>query len=205
MILSTNATNKELWKNVWAGLAPLKVEVFTWRVIRGRVPIKEELVKRNLLERDMALWPLCNKDIESVNHLFFTCPETWRSWSVWMAIWNVQGYMPNNATTFFMAWNYTYVEPSKKKIGLRGVLRDDAGVVKMTFSKLAGCGGANSTEILAINEAMISKPSEAPWRFWHIVSQIKSMSSKLLGWDIKHIPRSGNDMANSLAKDGVGR
>ncbi|XVE62525.1 hypothetical protein DITRI_Ditri06bG0124600 [Diplodiscus trichospermus] len=38
------------WKLVWTGIAPLKVEIFCWQVLKGRVAVKDEQVKRSSLE-----------------------------------------------------------------------------------------------------------------------------------------------------------
>ncbi|KAK6270426.1 hypothetical protein POUND7_007531 [Theobroma cacao] len=35
--------------------------------------------------------------------------------------------------------------------------------------------------------------------------QIKSISSKVINWEIFHLPRAGNSIAVCLAKEGVGR
>ncbi|XVE61157.1 hypothetical protein DITRI_Ditri06bG0017300 [Diplodiscus trichospermus] len=43
------------WKFVWAGLAPPKVEMFCWQVLRGRIAVKEQLVLRKVLPSRRAL------------------------------------------------------------------------------------------------------------------------------------------------------
>ncbi|EOY06145.1 Uncharacterized protein TCM_020961 [Theobroma cacao] len=57
-VLQNNDKNRELWRYVWAGLAPPKVEIFVWQVMKGRVVVKEDLVKRNLVQRDASLCTL---------------------------------------------------------------------------------------------------------------------------------------------------
>lgn len=79
-VLQNNDRNRELWRYVWAGLAPPEVEVFVWQVMKGRVAVKEDLVKRNLVQRDATLCTLCNREAESVGHLFFSCLESWKVW-----------------------------------------------------------------------------------------------------------------------------
>ncbi|EOX98716.1 Uncharacterized protein TCM_007413 [Theobroma cacao] len=117
-------------------------------------------------------------------------------------------------------------------LGIGGVLQDETGVVKLTFSKKAGWGDANLAKVLAVREAMvlfvasswvnsnniiiesdsknvvswISNPSKALWRLRQLILQIHSLKNRVAGgWLIKHISRSGNETADSLAKSRVDR
>ncbi|KAK8604578.1 hypothetical protein V6N13_099514 [Hibiscus sabdariffa] len=48
--LSTIAsTTDRVWKQVWTGLAPPKVEGFLWKVIHGRILTLDELAKRGII------------------------------------------------------------------------------------------------------------------------------------------------------------
>ncbi|XWS40005.1 hypothetical protein CRYUN_Cryun18bG0103100 [Craigia yunnanensis] len=40
-VLKTESSVSELWSLIWSGLAPPKVEVFCWQVMRGRIAMKE--------------------------------------------------------------------------------------------------------------------------------------------------------------------
>ncbi|XWS73220.1 hypothetical protein CRYUN_Cryun02cG0108300 [Craigia yunnanensis] len=44
-----------------------------------------------------------------------------------------------------------------------------------------------------------------PWTMKKHISHIKAFKGQLVGWDIVHIPREGNDIADKLAKSGVNR
>ncbi|KAK3193124.1 hypothetical protein Dsin_024434 [Dipteronia sinensis] len=58
---------------MWQGICPLKVEVFIWQMIKGRVMVKELLQRfDNGSLSDMSC-SLCNTDVETVNHLFLHC------------------------------------------------------------------------------------------------------------------------------------
>ncbi|WRX15676.1 Reverse transcriptase zinc-binding domain - like 5 [Theobroma cacao] len=48
-----------LWSDLWKGLAPLKVEVFGWMLIRGRVVVKENLLSRGILNSAIACCAIC--------------------------------------------------------------------------------------------------------------------------------------------------
>ncbi|KAK6281857.1 hypothetical protein POUND7_015682 [Theobroma cacao] len=51
----------------------------------------------------------------------------------------------------------------------------------------------------------IRDPLTVLWCFHNITFQIKSISSRVINWEIIHLPRFGNCIANCLAKEVVGR
>ncbi|KAE8789476.1 ABC transporter G family member 37 [Hordeum vulgare] len=59
----------EALTNVWGIRLPLKIRIFMWQWIRGRVPSGVEVLKRNGPEEGIC--PLC--DVLDSNHIFFTC------------------------------------------------------------------------------------------------------------------------------------
>ncbi|XVE81888.1 hypothetical protein DITRI_Ditri15bG0102200 [Diplodiscus trichospermus] len=64
---------KQVWKLLWDEVAPPKVKFFCLQMIRGRVAVKEELYARGLLNNMDLKCGLCQKEVESVKHLFFLC------------------------------------------------------------------------------------------------------------------------------------
>ncbi|XWS10694.1 hypothetical protein CRYUN_Cryun38cG0019500 [Craigia yunnanensis] len=69
-ILSLDSTNSKLWKFVWMGFVPPKLEVFCWQLLRGRIAVKDQLARRGLLDWNKTGCIFCKVDIESVGHLF---------------------------------------------------------------------------------------------------------------------------------------
>ena len=67
--------------SVWADIVPPKVELFCWQVLRERVVVNMELVKRNLLSFKRSLCTFCNTVLESVNHLFLHYQMAWKLWT----------------------------------------------------------------------------------------------------------------------------
>ncbi|XP_071712659.1 uncharacterized protein [Rutidosis leptorrhynchoides] len=60
-------------------LVPKKIEVFIWRARRGRIPVRVELDKRGIDLHSLRC-PVCDGDIETVEHILFTCnfaKEVW--------------------------------------------------------------------------------------------------------------------------------
>ena len=56
------------------GFAPLKVEVFCWQLLRGRIAIKEQLARKGLLDWNLALCTFCKAKCESIGHYSFLAP-----------------------------------------------------------------------------------------------------------------------------------
>ncbi|KAF1863278.1 hypothetical protein Lal_00031363 [Lupinus albus] len=47
---------------------------FVWKLIRRRLPTKDELFKRNVIVRvDEMIWMFCNNHVETIDHLFASC------------------------------------------------------------------------------------------------------------------------------------
>ncbi|EOX95147.1 Uncharacterized protein TCM_004701 [Theobroma cacao] len=116
LALGNNGSEEVLWREMWARLAPPKVEVFVWQLMKGRIVCKEELVKRNLLHREAAVCNVCNNDVESINHLFFICRAVWDVWCMWLADWGNISCFPGDAPAFFLAWNNCPVDIARRKV-----------------------------------------------------------------------------------------
>ncbi|EOY19844.1 Uncharacterized protein TCM_045216 [Theobroma cacao] len=59
--LNSYNSNGSPWKHIWTNLAPFKIEVLTWQLIHRRVAIKDELVRRAMINSSAAMCPLCDK------------------------------------------------------------------------------------------------------------------------------------------------
>ncbi|XVF04626.1 hypothetical protein REPUB_Repub05bG0100500 [Reevesia pubescens] len=112
-----------------------------------------------------------------------------------------------------------------------GILKNAEGAVKLVFSKDIGSINSIEVELLAINKAflffaaslwakthelviecdnsnvvkLISSPGFTPWKLRKHLSAIELAKSDVCGWQISHIPRAQNEMADKLDKSGLGR
>ncbi|XP_071708309.1 uncharacterized protein [Rutidosis leptorrhynchoides] len=68
-ILQPNPTLKETVRN---NLVPQKLSIFVWRCKMGRLPVLKELDKRGI-DLNSVRCPICDKDVESINHTFLEC------------------------------------------------------------------------------------------------------------------------------------
>ncbi|GJT85273.1 RNA-directed DNA polymerase, eukaryota [Tanacetum coccineum] len=60
----------------WNRAIPIKVNVFLWRLSLNKLPSRVNLDKKGI-DVDSLLCPICNKDVEMVNHLFFSFLAIW--------------------------------------------------------------------------------------------------------------------------------
>ncbi|CAN1848025.1 Uncharacterized mitochondrial protein AtMg00310 [Linum perenne] len=67
----TSLVDKNLWEESWNLQIQPKFLFFIWKLLRGIIPVKVELIKRNIqLPPDC---PVCGMEDESIDHLFLRC------------------------------------------------------------------------------------------------------------------------------------
>jgi hypothetical protein len=74
---------------IWHKQVPLKVSVMAWRLIRNRLPTKDNLVRRNIINPDAGLCVTGCGGEETAHHLFLSCPVFSPLWSLlrfWVGI-----------------------------------------------------------------------------------------------------------------------
>lgn len=74
---------------IWHHQVPLKVSLFAWRLLRDRLPTKDNLVRRRVIDSEASL---CVSDCgmsETAQHLFLSCDAFSPLWSLvrqWLGI-----------------------------------------------------------------------------------------------------------------------
>ncbi|XP_071735007.1 uncharacterized protein [Rutidosis leptorrhynchoides] len=68
------------------GLVPKKVEVFIWRARLGRLLVRFELDKRGI-DLNSVRCPICDGDIETVEHILFSCQMAKDIWAKVLKWW----------------------------------------------------------------------------------------------------------------------
>ncbi|XP_071738932.1 uncharacterized protein [Rutidosis leptorrhynchoides] len=85
-ILHTNNSNASgTMRNM---LVPKKVEVFVWRVLKGRILVLIELDKRGVGLHSVRC-PICDNDIESINHSLLSYDKVRDVWDKIFGWWNI--------------------------------------------------------------------------------------------------------------------
>ncbi|XP_071695658.1 uncharacterized protein [Rutidosis leptorrhynchoides] len=83
----TNFINEKLFHSVQSNhetlknnLVPKKLEVFVWRTIKKRLPVRMELDKRGI-DLNSLRCPICDDDLESVDHSLIFCKYSLELWN----------------------------------------------------------------------------------------------------------------------------
>ena len=86
----------EVFKSLWRSFCPLKIEIFVWQVLHGRVMVREVLKRFGQLGDANSECPMCGEFEESSDHLFLKCKWAWSLWSCCMGWWNVSSSGPGS-------------------------------------------------------------------------------------------------------------
>ena len=81
---NTSAPSHKLWKIIWSLSVPLKVRNFMWRAAKNAIPVKTNLVKRQVLQEEIC--DQCKSHSEDVLHALWMCPcltEAWKADTIW--------------------------------------------------------------------------------------------------------------------------
>jgi hypothetical protein len=76
LLLNHNVLTTEqsfAFKIVWKSAAPSKVRTMVWQLLLDRIPTKENLYRRRIIQAEEALCLICARAMESANHLFLHC------------------------------------------------------------------------------------------------------------------------------------
>lgn len=85
----------------WHKDVPLKVVLFAWRLFRDRLPTKENLHHRGVLDRDSRLCVAGCDFVESSRHLFLHCNTFGSVWYLIYRWLGISGIVPSQVSAHF--------------------------------------------------------------------------------------------------------
>ncbi|XP_028215132.1 uncharacterized protein LOC114397238 [Glycine soja] len=97
---STTNSDGKIYSIIWKLKIPPRVAVFCWRLLKNRLPTKDNLLRRNITIQDQKC-PLCGNAQEDVGHLFFNCNLTKGLWWESMRWIRVVGPLPSHPKCHF--------------------------------------------------------------------------------------------------------
>ncbi|XVF39103.1 hypothetical protein PTKIN_Ptkin01aG0008500 [Pterospermum kingtungense] len=195
------------WSLLWMGLLPPKVEVFCWQVFHGKVAVRENLVARGVLQDIELVYPLCGLGIESVNVLdVFREPSAvhlkkarasgrkfalWTRPAVGVLKFNVDG-------------------ASKGKPGPSDSNEAEYLAIRESFLTFLASPWVHKYKLCVESDSMnavlwVANPSKVPWRLRCIRNHLENLKAKVAGFEVVYVGREANQVADMLAKEGVGR
>lgn len=82
--------NKAVYKCIRKSWAIAKVIPTAWKLLKGRIATKENLVRRGVtFNNEERMYPLCKEDEETTAHLFFNCKfanSIWLNFFSWLGV-----------------------------------------------------------------------------------------------------------------------
>ncbi|KAF3453875.1 hypothetical protein FNV43_RR04316 [Rhamnella rubrinervis] len=76
--LSTTAAPPMWVRYVWKTFIPPARSIFAWRLLQGRIPTDDVLIRRGFSMASKCR--ICGNDLETISHLFLTCPYAAAIW-----------------------------------------------------------------------------------------------------------------------------
>ena len=97
---STPGSDGKTFKIIWKLKIPPRAAVFSWRLIKDRLPTRDNLLSRNVVIQE-AVCPLCGFVQEEAGHLFFNCKMKIGLWWESMRWIQVVGPLPVSPASHF--------------------------------------------------------------------------------------------------------
>ncbi|XP_071712466.1 uncharacterized protein [Rutidosis leptorrhynchoides] len=96
-------------------LLPKKIEIFIWRAIQRKLPVRVELDKRGI-DLHTVRCPLCDDGIESVDHSLVLCNQVWDIWDRVYKWWNLGNVSNLSINELFRGNTMLQLTPFGKKL-----------------------------------------------------------------------------------------
>nr|GEV32532.1 RNA-directed DNA polymerase, eukaryota, reverse transcriptase zinc-binding domain protein [Tanacetum cinerariifolium] len=104
----------------WIIRIPIKVYIFFWRLMLNKLPSRVNLDRRGI-DVDSILCPTCQEDVETINHIFFSCYMALELWAKLARWWDLD--IPICANYFeWIEWLDSLQLLNKVKAVLEGVV-----------------------------------------------------------------------------------
>ena len=69
-----------VWKRLWSLNLKMKLKHFLWRCLQNSLPVNEAIYKR--IGKGSSWCSCCGKDTETIEHIFFFCPNAQMVWRI---------------------------------------------------------------------------------------------------------------------------
>ena len=94
----------------WCKWVPPRVQFTVWLALLRKLHTRDRLVRRNVLNEDQNICPICHREAETDAHLLLQCQYTRPVWVEAMQVWRVEMILPNDPPTLFKMWLDTHIK-----------------------------------------------------------------------------------------------
>ncbi|KAK2372488.1 hypothetical protein QL285_073614 [Trifolium repens] len=106
-----------VFKKIWKSGAPSKVGAFAWQLLLNRIPTKDNLLKRRIIQTQQGRCVMCGLAPETAIHLLFHCPFAAKVWYKVMGWLGFIIIIPHNIASS-LAILLDCAKNKKEKVGL---------------------------------------------------------------------------------------
>ncbi|GKA45251.1 RNA-directed DNA polymerase, eukaryota, reverse transcriptase zinc-binding domain protein [Tanacetum coccineum] len=99
-LVDDNTLNVDTYATKWNRYIPIKVNVFLWRLMLNKIPSRVNLDRKGI-DVGSVLCPICQDDVEMVNHVFFSCDMAKDLWALMARWWNLDIPVFDNVVDWF--------------------------------------------------------------------------------------------------------
>lgn len=101
---------------VWLGLAPPKVEVFTWLAVLGKLNTRDFLSRIGIVPIEENICPFCRDAEETIEHIFIQCSLIWGVWNELAKWWGLVWVLPSSIPHLFDQWPLFVIGKLQKQV-----------------------------------------------------------------------------------------
>jgi len=100
---------------IWHIHVPVNVSIFAWSLLRKRLPTKANLVARGIISQEAQMCVTGWGEVESANHLFFTCSIFGKLLSLLHDWIGVSGADPFDGVDHFLQFSFLVAGSATKR------------------------------------------------------------------------------------------
>ena len=102
------------YHSIWNSVVPLKIGIFTWEAVWGKVLTLDNLKRRGMAFTNRCF--LCEEGEETINHLQIHSRSAKMLWDLLLSIGGISWVFPSSVLYTLLAWQGVAVGKKRKKI-----------------------------------------------------------------------------------------
>ena len=107
---------KSLESVVWQKFIPPRAQLTVWLAYKEKLKTGDFFVEKGIISPQNACCPFCETDLETNNHIMFTCRFAWNTWMEILKWWNLSAPLHMTFSKFCEQWLGLIKDPKRKDI-----------------------------------------------------------------------------------------